>query len=217
MNFFLFPKGVPVIKRFLDILFSLLVLVLFSPILILISLLVLITLGSPILFRQNRPGYKSKIFEIFKFRTMRSGLDQDGNPLPDEQRITSLGKALRSLSLDELPEVINILRGEMSWVGPRPLLVEYLDRYNTEQIRRHDVLPGLTGWAQIHGRNALTWEDKFALDVWYVDNWSLWLDIKIFFMTIWKVITREGINQAGHISAEVFMGNKENSGTEKTN
>lgn len=217
MNFFLFPKGVPVIKRFLDILFSLLVLVLFSPILILISLLVLITLGSPILFRQNRPGYKSKIFEIFKFRTMRSGLDQDGNPLPDEQRITSLGKALRSLSLDELPEVINILRGEMSWVGPRPLLVEYLDRYNTEQIRRHDVLPGLTGWAQIHGRNALTWEDKFALDVWYVDNWSLWLDIKIFFMTIWKVITREGINQAGHISAEVFMGNKENSRTEKTN
>jgi len=148
---------------------------------------------------------------------MRSGLDQDGNLLPDEQRITSLGKALRSLSLDELPEVINILRGEMSWVGPRPLLVEYLDRYNTEQIRRHDVLPGLTGWAQIHGRNALTWEDKFALDVWYVDNWSLWLDIKIFFMTIWKVITREGINQAGHISAEVFMGNKENSGTEKTN
>lgn len=217
MNFFLFPKGVPVIKRLLDILFSLLVLVLFSPILILISLLVLITLGSPILFRQNRPGYKSKIFEIFKFRTMRSGLDQDGNPLPDEQRISSLGKALRSLSLDELPEVINILRGEMSWVGPRPLLVEYLDRYNTEQIRRHDVLPGLTGWAQIHGRNALTWEDKFTLDVWYVDNWSLWLDIKIFFMTIWKVITREGINQAGHISAEVFMGNKENSGTEKTN
>ncbi len=217
MNFFLFPKGVPVIKRLLDILFSLLVLVLFSPILILISLLVLITLGTPILFRQKRPGYKSKIFEIFKFRTMRSGLDQDGNLLPDEQRITSLGKALRSLSLDELPEVINILRGEMSWVGPRPLLVEYLDRYNTEQIRRHDVLPGLTGWAQIHGRNALTWEDKFALDVWYVDNWSLWLDIKIFFMTIWKVITREGINQAGHISAEVFMGNKENSGTEKTN
>ena len=217
MNFFLFPKGVPVIKRLLDILFSLLVLVLFSPILILISLLVLITLGSPILFRQNRPGYKSKIFEIFKFRTMRSGLDQDGNLLPDEQRITSLGKALRSLSLDELPEVINILRGEMSWVGPRPLLVEYLDRYNTEQIRRHDVLPGLTGWAQIHGRNVLTWEDKFTLDVWYVDNWSLWLDIKIFFMTIWKVITREGINQAGHISAEVFMGNKENSGTEKTN
>jgi len=217
MNFFLFPKGVPVIKRLLDILFSLLVLVLFSPILILISLLVLITLGTPILFRQKRPGYKSKIFEIFKFRTMRSGLDQDGNPLPDEQRITSLGKALRSISLDELPEVINILRGEMSWVGPRPLLVEYLDRYNTEQIRRHDVLPGLTGWAQIHGRNVLTWEDKFTLDVWYVDNWSLWLDIKIFFMTIWKVITREGINQAGHISAEVFMGNKENSGTEKTN
>ena len=217
MNFFLFPKGVPVIKRLLDILFSLLVLVLFSPILILISLLVLITLGTPILFRQKRPGYKSKIFEIFKFRTMRSGLDQDGNLLPDEQRITSLGKALRSISVDELPEVINILRGEMSWVGPRPLLVEYLDRYNTEQIRRHDVLPGLTGWAQIHGRNALTWEDKFALDVWYVDNWSLWLDIKIFFMTIWKVITREGINQAGHISAEVFMGNKENSGTEKTN
>lgn len=217
MNFFLFPKGVPVIKRLLDILFSLLVLVLFSPILILISLLVLITLGTPILFRQKRPGYKSKIFEIFKFRTMRSGLDQDGNPLPDEQRITSLGKALRSISLDELPEVINILRGEMSWVGPRPLLVEYLDRYNTEQIRRHDVLPGLTGWAQIHGRNVLTWEDKFTLDVWYVDNWSLWLDIKIFFMTIWKVITREGINQAGHISAEVFMGNKEKSGTEKTN
>ena len=204
MNFFLFPKGVPVIKRLLDILFSLLVLVLFSPILILISLLVLITLGTPILFRQKRPGYKSKIFEIFKFRTMRSGLDQDGNPLPDEQRITSLGKALRSISLDELPEVINILRGEMSWVGPRPLLVEYLDRYNTEQIRRHDVLPGLTGWAQIHGRNVLTWEDKFTLDVWYVDNWSLWLDIKIIAMTIWKILKREGISHPGQATMAEF-------------
>lgn len=215
MSFNLFPMEMPISKRVLDLLFSLIVLIFLSPLFILISILILLTLGKPIFFRQTRPGYKSRLFTIFKFRTMHNGVDQTGNPLPDEKRITSLGRTLRSLSLDELPEVFNILRGEMSWVGPRPLLVEYLDRYSSEQIRRHDVLPGLTGWAQVNGRNALTWEEKFALDVWYVDHWSLWLDIKIFFMTIWKVLTREGINQAGHISAEVFMGNNEDNAVKK--
>ena len=159
------------------------------------------------MFRQERPGYLEKPFWIFKFRTMSDKRDKHGNLLPDKYRITSFGKFLRTFSLDELPELINILRGDMSFVGPRPLLMEYLDRYSVAQRRRHEVLPGITGWAQINGRNVLSWEDKFRFDVWYVDNWSLRLDFKIIVITIWKVIKREGISQPGHATAEKFMGN----------
>jgi lipopolysaccharide/colanic/teichoic acid biosynthesis glycosyltransferase len=154
-----------------------------------------------------RPGHFGRPFKIYKFRTMTDERDAQGNLLPDAERLTRLGRFLRSTSLDELPELFNILRGEMSIVGPRPLLMQYLDRYSPEQARRHDVLPGVTGWAQINGRNALTWEDKFKLDVWYVDHWSFWLDIKILFLTAWKVIRREGISQPGHATAEKFTGN----------
>ena len=153
-----------------------------------------------------RPGYLGKPFTLYKFRTMRDERDTNGNLLPDELRLTHFGRFLRSTSLDELPELFNVLRGEMSLVGPRPLLMQYLERYNSEQARRHHVLPGITGWSQINGRNALTWEDKFRFDVWYVDHWSIWLDIKILLLTIWKVIKREGINQPGHVTAEEFMG-----------
>lgn len=160
------------------------------------------------IFKQIRPGYKGSKFTIMKFRSMRDVCDESGNLLPDEKRMTKLGKFLRSYSLDEFPELFNILKGDMSLVGPRPLLVEYLDRYTTEQARRHDVLPGITGWAQVNGRNALTWEDKFALDVWYVDHWSLGLDIKILFMTLWKVIKKEGISHPGNATMDKFMGTK---------
>jgi lipopolysaccharide/colanic/teichoic acid biosynthesis glycosyltransferase len=174
--------------------------------LLLVALLVRICHGSPVFFSQVRPGNQGQLFTVYKFRTMTDLRDRDGNLLPDEQRLTRLGRILRAISLDELPELLHILRGEMSLVGPRPLLVQYLDRYTSEQARRHDVLPGMTGWAQINGRNALTWEDKFRLDVWYVDNWSLWLDIRILVLTFWKVIKREGISQPGHATAEEFMG-----------
>jgi sugar transferase EpsL len=167
-------------------------------------------MGLPIVFQQQRPGYKEKPFWIYKFRTMLDKRAINGKLLPDKYRITSFGKFLRAFSLDELPELINIVRGEMSFVGPRPLLMEYLNRYSESQRRRHEVLPGITGWAQINGRNVLSWEDKFRLDVWYVDNWSFWLDIKILVITFWKVIKREGINQPGHISTEKFMGNNTN-------
>ncbi len=178
-----------------------------SPFLLVIALLVWIFHGAPILFLQKRPGYKGRPFYIFKFRTMNERGAPDGSRLPDAKRITPLGRFLRALSLDELPELFNVLRGEMSLVGPRPLLMQYLERYSPEQYRRHDVLPGITGWAQINGRNALTWEDKFNFDVWYVDNWSFWLDIKILLLTLWKVVKREGISQPGHATAEEFMGN----------
>ncbi len=181
-----------------------------SPILLIIAALVGVFHGAPVVFRQQRPGYKGRPFFIYKFRTMTNARDKDGNLLPDSERLTPLGRFLRSSSLDELPEFFNILRGEMSFVGPRPLLTQYLERYSPEQARRHDVLPGLTGWAQVNGRNALTWEDKFKLDIWYVDHWSFWLDIKIILLTFWKVFKREGISQAGHATAEEFMGNKEN-------
>jgi lipopolysaccharide/colanic/teichoic acid biosynthesis glycosyltransferase len=160
-----------------------------------------------VFFRQSRPGYRGEIFQVYKFRTMTDARDEAGDLLPDAERLTPLGRSLRASSLDELPELFNVVRGEMSWVGPRPLLVQYLERYSSEQMRRHDVLPGITGWAQINGRNALTWEDKFRLDVWYVDHWSFGLDVKILLQTIWKVIRREGISQPGHVSAEEFMGN----------
>lgn len=165
-------------------------------------------LGSPVLFRQIRPGYHGRPFELIKFRTMRDLFDEKGKPLPDAERITPFGNFLRSSSLDELPELWNVLKGEMSLVGPRPLLMEYLDRYTPEQFRRHEVRPGITGWAQVNGRNAISWEEKFKLDVWYVDNRSLWLDIKILWMTFDKVFKREGISQEGQATAEKFMGSK---------
>jgi sugar transferase EpsL len=199
----------PLRKRIFDLILTLPILVLTSPILLIIAILVRVYHGSPVFFRQVRPGFHARPFQIYKFRTMTDARDAQGNLLSDAERLTSLGRFLRSTSLDELPELLNILRGEMSWVGPRPLLMQYLDRYTPEQARRHDVLPGMTGWAQINGRNAITWEDKFRLDVWYVDHWSLRLDIKILFLTFWKVIRREGINQPGHATAEEFMGHKD--------
>lgn len=202
------PDKVPLTKRGFDLLISTCGLIILSPLLLFISILLVIFQGFPILFRQQRPGYRGKPFTIFKFRTMSEKFNLKDEPLPEDQRITKLGKFLRTISLDELPELFNIFRGEMSFVGPRPLLIQYLDRYSAEQARRHDVLPGLTGWAQINGRNAITWEEKFTLDLWYVDHWSFLLDMKIILLTIWKVMIREGINEPGHISAGEFMGSK---------
>lgn len=202
----MFPPGVPPSKRIFDLMITLPGIILISPLIGLVALMVLINHGRPIFFQQLRPGYKGKPFSISKFRTMRDLRDPQGNLLPDEHRMTKLGRFLRSTSLDELPELANILLGDMSLVGPRPLLMQYLSRYTPEQARRHDVLPGITGWAQVNGRNALTWQDKFRLDVWYVDHWSLALDIKILLLTLLKVLTREGINQPGHATAEEFMG-----------
>lgn len=207
MRFRLFIAGVPLRKRLFDLIITLPGVVILTPVYMLIALLVRIYHGSPVLFRQVRPGYKGKPFTIYKFRTMTDETDAVGNLLPDAERITSLGRFLRATSLDELPELFNVLLGEMSLVGPRPLLMQYLPLYSPEQARRHDVLPGITGWAQVNGRNVLSWEDKFRYDVWYVDHWSLWLDIKILVITMWKVIKREGISQPGHVTAEKFMGN----------
>jgi sugar transferase EpsL len=201
-------SGIPPSKRIFDLLATVLGLLVISPVLLVIALLILIIHGMPILFRQKRPGYMGQPFFVYKFRTMNDRCASDGSLLPDAERITSLGRFLRTLSLDELPELFNVLRGEMSLVGPRPLLMQYLERYSPEQARRHDVLPGITGWAQINGRNALTWEDKFRLDVWYVDHWSFWLDIKILLLTLWKVLKAEGISQLGHATAEEFIGSK---------
>lgn len=194
------------VKRLLDITISLIVLIFLLPLMSLIYLLVIINLGSPAFFLQERVGKDNKIFKMIKFRTMKNSTDKNGNLLSDNERVTKFGSFLRSFSLDELPELINILKGNMSLVGPRALLVQYLGLYNDEQIRRHEVLPGLTGWAQINGRNSITWSEKFKLDVWYVDNWSLWLDIKIFFLTFWKVLKREGINQSESVTMEYFNG-----------
>jgi lipopolysaccharide/colanic/teichoic acid biosynthesis glycosyltransferase len=202
----MFPPDVPFSKRLFDLLLSTIGLILLSPILLAVALLVRVAHGRPILFQQQRPGYHGKPFQIFKFRTMKDSRDKQGDFLPDAERLTRLGRALRATSLDELPELFNVLRGEMSLVGPRPLLMQYLERYTPEQARRHDALPGITGWAQINGRNALAWEDKFRLDVWYVDHWSLWLDVKIILLTIWKALKREGISQPGQATAEEFMG-----------
>ena len=196
-------------KRAFDLLFAALFLILLAPIFLLAALLVWIFHGRPVIFRQQRPGYKGRPFFIYKFRTMTNRLAPNGQLLPDAERLTSFGRFLRASSLDELPELINIVRGDMSFVGPRPLLMEYLPRYSAEQMRRHDAPPGLTGWAQVNGRNALTWQDKFNLDVWYVDHWSFWLDIKILFLTLWKVIRGEGITQEGQATTEYFMGNEE--------
>jgi sugar transferase EpsL len=195
-------------KRLFDIFFSLLAIILFSPILLLIAILVRLLIGSPVLFTQQRPGYKGTPFFIYKFRTMTNRRDSNGNLLPDAERLTRLGHFLRNLSLDELPELFNILRGEMSFVGPRPLLMQYLPLYSKEQARRHDVIPGLTGWAQVNGRNTLTWPDKFNYDIWYVDHWSFWLDIRIILMTVFKVFNREGISQEGQATTEYFKGER---------
>lgn len=199
-------RPVPFSKRALDLLLVVPGIVLLSPVMAGVALVLLAREGRPVLFRQARPGRGGKIFHLYKFRSMRNAFDRHGRPLPDSERLTGLGKFLRASSLDELPELFNVLRGEMSLVGPRPLLAAYLERYSAEQARRHEVLPGITGWAQVNGRNALTWEDKFRLDVWYVDHRSLWLDIKILALTVWKVIQREGITQEGHATAEEFRG-----------
>jgi sugar transferase EpsL len=199
-------RSIPISKRILDLSLTIPGLLILSPILFLISVFVAISYGTPIIFRQQRPGHLGKPFWVYKFRTMTNTRDSDNHLLPDSKRMTPLGRFLRSYSLDELPELFNVLRGEMSWVGPRPLLMQYLERYSPEQARRHDVLPGITGWAQINGRNALTWEEKFKMDVWYVDHWSFGLDIKILLITAVKVLRREGINQPGHATAEEFMG-----------
>lgn len=196
------------IKRLIDICFSLTGLLLLSPLLLVGVLEVRLLLGTPIFFKQQRPGLKGRPFFMCKFRTMSDVTDEEGNLLPDIQRLTKFGSFLRSSSLDELPELWNVVMGDMSLVGPRPLLMEYLDRYSPEQVRRHDVKPGITGWAQINGRNAISWEEKFALDVWYVDNQSFWLDMKILFITLIKVFKREGISQAGQATMEEFIGSK---------
>lgn len=194
------------VKRIFDLVTTTLGLVVILPLLLVTSLLVWLFLGTPVLFLQPRPGYKGRPFITYKFRTMTSRCGPDGNLLPDAERLTPFGRFLRSTSLDDLPQLWNVLRGEMSLVGPRPLLMRYLARYTTEQMRRHDVLPGITGWAQIHGRNTLDWDEKFRLDVWYVDHRSFWLDIKILFLTPWKVFKREGISQPGHVTADEFKG-----------
>lgn len=193
-------------KRLLDLLIAIPAFIVFSVPMLLLSLLVLILLGRPVFFRQRRPGRRGVPFMMYKFRTMNHAQDDEGNLLSDANRLTRFGKFLRSTSLDELPELINVVKGEMSFVGPRPLLMQYLDRYTPEQARRHEVMPGVTGWAQINGRNAITWEEKFAFDNWYVDHQCFSIDIKILAITIWKIIKREGINQPGQMTAEEFMG-----------
>ncbi len=187
---------------------ALLALTVLSPLLVITALLVRVKLGAPIIFHQTRPGLGTRLFRLHKFRTMTDARDANGELLPDEVRLTSFGKFLRSTSLDELPELWNVIRGEMSLVGPRPLLAKYLGRYSPVQLRRHEVRPGITGWAQINGRNALTWEQKFALDVWYVDHYSFWLDIRILALTVWKIIQRDGINEPGQATAQEFMGSQ---------
>ena len=193
-------------KRLVDILIAVPSIILLTPIFVLIGVFARVKIGSPVLFRQVRPGLHGKPFILYKFRTMTNARDEDGNLLPDEKRLTPFGRLLRKYSLDEVPEFFNVFKGDMSLVGPRPLLMQYLDRYTPEQARRHEVKPGITGWAQVNGRNALSWEEKFNLDVWYVDNWSFRLDLKILLMTMAKVLRREGISQPGHATMEEFLG-----------
>lgn len=195
-------------KNLFDKTLALFLIILFSPIYIVLSLLIFFKMGSPILFRQKRPGYKEKIFGIYKFRTMTNEKDVDGNLLPDDKRLVGIGKFIRSTSLDELPQLFNVLKGEMSFVGPRPLLEEYLPLYNAKQKRRHDVKPGITGWAQVNGRNAISWEQKFDYDVWYVDNQSFWLDVKILWLTFLKVVKRSDISSSTSSTMEKFTGSK---------
>jgi lipopolysaccharide/colanic/teichoic acid biosynthesis glycosyltransferase len=193
-------------KRIFDFIIALCTLLVLLPIIIIVAALIRFKLGSPILFTQSRPGLNGKTFKMMKFRSMLDGKDEQGNLLPDNKRMTQFGAFLRSTSLDELPGLFNVLKGDMSLVGPRPLLVQYLPLYSTEQARRHNVRPGITGWAQVNGRNAISWDQKFKLDVWYVDNQSFWLDIKILLLTVKKVFVREGINADGHVTIEPFKG-----------
>jgi sugar transferase EpsL len=207
MSIVLFPRGVPIEKRLFDLIVSLITLLILSPFILVISIVVLILDGWPVLFVQDRPGLLGHIFQNYKFRTMRTLRNGKGELAAEEERLFPFGRFLRRFSLDELPEFLNVIKGEMSIVGPRPLLVEYLPRYSKEQQRRHEVLPGITGWAQVHGRNVLSWEDRFHLDVWYVDHWSFWLDLKIIFLTVWKVLNSEGINPVKNEIMEKFKGN----------
>ena len=195
-------------KPMLDFLGAFALLLLASSVLLVTSLIIYLKMGRPIFFRQKRPGFHGDIFSIYKFRTMTDERDAKGELLPDEQRLKGFGKLIRSLSIDELPQLINVLKGEMSFVGPRPLLVEYLPLYNKEQKRRHDVKPGITGWAQVNGRNAISWEEKFKYDVWYVDNLSFWLDMKIIWLTLLKVIQRSGVSSDSSVTMEKFRGSK---------
>ena len=197
------------VKSLLDRLVAAIALLLFSPLLLIVAIAIYIRMGSPILFAQPRPGKESSIFNFYKFRTMTDERDADGNLLSDEKRLTASGQFLRQTSLDELPQLWNVLKGDMSFVGPRPLLVQYLERYSPEQTRRHEVKPGITGWVQVNGRNNLSWEEKFQLDVWYVDNWSLWLDLKILWLTVFKVLQQDGISQEGYATSEEFKGQLE--------
>ena len=196
------------IKRILDIVLSLAALLLFAPLMVIVGLIIAIKIGRPILFFQHRPGLNESPFVMVKFCTMKDIRDANGQPLPDGERITGFGKFLRSTSIDELPELWNVLKGDMSLVGPRPLLMEYIPLYSAEQRRRHEVRPGITGWAQVNGRNALNWEDKFALDVWYVDNRSIWLDMRILWLTVKKVLLRDGISAEGEATMKKFTGQK---------
>ena len=196
------------LKRLFDFVVALFGMLVLAPVLAILAWQIRKKLGSPVLFRQTRPGLNGKPFQMVKFRTMRDAIGPDGQPLPDSERMTPFGSFLRSASLDELPELWNVLKGDMSLVGPRPLLMEYLPLYSPEQARRHEVRPGITGWAQVNGRNAISWEDKFKLDVWYVDHCSLWLDIKILWLTVKKVLVREGISAAGEATMGKFTGSK---------
>jgi sugar transferase EpsL len=195
-----------VLKRTMDFLVAVVLLLLMAPILLLTAGLIRLRMGSPVLFRQDRPGLHGTPFALTKFRTMRDAHDADGTPLPDQDRLTPLGRFLRKTSLDELPQLFNVLQGEMSLVGPRPLLMQYLPLYSPRQARRHEVPPGITGWAQVNGRNTLSWEEKFELDVWYVEHWSLWLDVKILWRTAWKVLRRSDVSARDHATMPVFTG-----------
>jgi sugar transferase EpsL len=193
-------------KRLVDLFFAVIMLIFLCIPMLVIAIVILVSMGNPVLFKQVRPGFKGKPFRIMKFRTMNSNRDQGGIILPDQERLTKTGKFLRKFSLDELPQLFNVLKGDLSFVGPRPLLMEYLPRYTREQARRHDVKPGITGWAQVNGRNAITWEEKFNLDIWYVDNGNFMLDIKILWMTFLKALKREGISAEGYATMPEFTG-----------
>lgn len=195
------------LKRTFDLCVGIPALVIAGPLMLVIWVLVALLLGRPALFRQPRPGRSGELFTLLKFRTMTDEKGPDGSLLPDERRVTTFGRLLRSTSLDELPELLNVVRGEMSIVGPRPLLIRYLDRYTPFQMRRHEVRPGITGWAQVNGRNALSWDEKFAMDVWYVEHQSFWLDVRILLLTLWTMLRREGIDEPGKVGASEFMGN----------
>lgn len=202
-------KIYPKCKRFFDVLFAAILLILASPVMLLAFLAIKLSSPGPAVFKQPRPGKDCKIFTVFKFRTMRVETEKDGRPLSDMERMTKIGSFLRKTSIDELPQLLNILRGEMSFIGPRPLLVRYLDLYTPEQLRRHEVTPGISGWAQVNGRNTISWEEKFQLDVWYVDHISLGIDLKIVFLTVWNILNRKGINNSDGNTMPFFTGNRE--------